>query len=57
MLKELASRRSKVGKALKGSAGLVFAGEYDESLEGTWKPHAHFAYLTGITNEIGRAHV
>ena len=51
MLKELASRRSKVGKALTGSAGLVFAGEYDESLEGTWKPHAHFAYLTGITNE------
>jgi len=50
-LKEYASRRNKVGKALKGAVGLVFAGDQDLSVESPWKPHAHFFYLTGVTNE------
>ncbi|MGY8752363.1 MAG: aminopeptidase P N-terminal domain-containing protein [Phycisphaerales bacterium] len=53
MQKEYASRRAKVLKHLKGSAGLVFAGDADGHLESTWRPHAHFEYLTGITNESG----
>ena len=36
---------------LKGAAGLVYAGQCDVSLETTWRPHSHFEYLTGITNE------
>lgn len=51
--KEYAARRAKVLKELKGSAGLVFAGESDAHLESSWRPHAHFEYLTGITNESG----
>ena len=53
MLKEYASRRSSVGKVLKNAAGLVFAGDRGDSHDGTWKPHAHFAYLTGIFDEAG----
>lgn len=53
MLKEYASRRSNVSKALKNAAGLVLAGDRDASQDGMWKPHAHFAYLTGITSESG----
>ena len=49
--KEYASRRAKVLKALKGSVGLVFAGRSDESIQASWRPHSHFEYLTGITNE------
>ena len=48
---EYASRRTKVLKALKGTAGLVFAGNRIESSNTTWRPHSHFEYLTGITNE------
>lgn len=49
--KEYASRRSKLLTKLKGAAGLVYAGQCDDSLETTWRPHSHFEYLTGITNE------
>jgi len=49
--KEYASRRSKLLTKLKGAAGLVYAGQCDVSLETTWRPHSHFEYLTGITNE------
>ncbi|MBT4530830.1 MAG: aminopeptidase P family protein [Phycisphaerae bacterium] len=52
-LKEYSSRRAKVQKALKGSAGIVFAGESSGELEATWSPHPHFEYLTGITTEPG----
>ena len=52
-IKEYASRRSKVLKALKGAAGIVFAGECDGELGTTWRPHSHFEYLTGVTNEPG----
>tara|TARA_B100000959_G_scaffold286646_1_gene366257 strand:- start:2104 stop:3309 length:1206 start_codon:yes stop_codon:yes gene_type:complete len=51
--KEYASRRAKVLNALKGAAGLVFAGCADTHLESSWRPHSHFEYLTGITNESG----
>lgn len=49
--KEYATRRAKVLKVLKGSAGLVFAGDADAHLESSWRPHTHFEYLTGVTNE------
>jgi Xaa-Pro aminopeptidase len=52
-IKEYASRRSKVLKALNGSAGIVFAGDCDGELGTTWRPHSHFEYLTGVTNEPG----
>lgn len=52
-LKEYASRRAKVRKALKGAAGIVFAGTSSGKLEAIWRPHAHFEYLTGLTNESG----
>jgi len=48
---ECAARREKVLEAIAGCAGLVFAGKSNESLETTWRPHSHFEYLTGITNE------
>jgi Xaa-Pro aminopeptidase len=48
---EYALRREKVSKALGGCAGLVFAGKSNESLETMWRPHSHFEYLTGVTNE------
>lgn len=46
-------RRSKVSKALKGAAGILFAGDCDCELGTTWRPHSHFEYLTGVTNEPG----
>lgn len=49
--KEYALRRSKVAKALKGAAGILFAGDCTEELGTKWRPHSHFEYLTGITNE------
>ena len=49
--KEFASRRAKVTKALNGSAGIVFAGSADVSLDTSWRPQAHFEYLTGLINE------
>ena len=54
-LKEYSTRRQKVLKALKGAAGIIFAGESDHDLGTTWRPHAHFEYVTGITNEPGAA--
>ncbi len=51
--KEYAARRAKVLKALKGMVGIVFSGESAGELEATWRPHPHFEYLTGITNEPG----
>ncbi len=50
-LKEYATRRAKVLKALKGAVGVVLAGDCDGELGTLWRPHAHFEYLTGITNE------
>ncbi|MDP6541166.1 MAG: aminopeptidase P N-terminal domain-containing protein, partial [Phycisphaerales bacterium] len=52
-LKEYASRRAKVLKALKGATGMIFAGDCKGDLESSWRPHTHFEYLTGVTNEPG----
>ena len=49
--KEYASRRAKVGRALKGAVGLVFAGSCDGEHGESWRAHTHFEYLTGLTNE------
>ena len=49
--KEYATRRKKLLNSLKGAAGLVFAGQRDEHAESFFRPHPHFEYLTGITNE------
>ncbi len=62
-LKEYTTRRSKVLAALKhtgegvsgGAAGIVFAGEESHALNESWKPHAHFEYLTGLVSESGSA--
>ncbi|MFO0827927.1 MAG: Xaa-Pro peptidase family protein [Phycisphaerales bacterium] len=52
-LAEFASRRNKVLSSLKDAIGLVFAGEADASLTSAWRPHPHFEYLTGVTDEAG----
>lgn len=52
-LDEHASRRARVSKLLKGSVGLVFAGDMDASIHGEFRAHANFEYLTGISNEAG----
>lgn len=50
---EYQSRRSKVLKALRGSIGVVFAGEGGAPLVGKWMPDPFFYYLTGIADERG----
>jgi Xaa-Pro aminopeptidase len=52
---EFASRREALLKQLKNAVGLVFAGDHDPSLHHEWRPHPHFEYLTGITDEPGAA--
>lgn len=54
-LSEYAERRAKALSAIKGSIGVVFAGEADANLHHAWRPHPHFEYLTGITDEAGAA--
>ena len=54
-LQEFIGRRSRVLKALKGSAAIVFAGEGSAPLLGRWRPDQNFFYLTGIENESGAA--
>jgi len=51
--KEYASRRAKVAKKLKGAAGLLFSGTSDHEADSSWRPHAHFEYLTGVRDEPG----
>ncbi len=50
---EFRDRRERVLAELKGAVGLVFAGDGDPSLHHPFRPHAHFEYLTGVTNEPG----
>lgn len=52
-LSEYAARRSKLLTALKKSIGVVFAGEHDSHLPTPYRPHPHFEYLTGVTDEPG----
>jgi len=54
-LDEYAQRRNKLLRSLKGAVGLVFAGEQTSHLADSWRPHAHFLYLTGIEGESGAA--
>ncbi|MDP7008890.1 MAG: Xaa-Pro peptidase family protein [Phycisphaerales bacterium] len=48
---EYSERRSRVLDALGGRVALVFAGSSDDSLHANWRPHPHFEYLTGLSNE------
>src|SRR6187399_3216039 len=50
---EYQRRREALLKALRGSVGLILAGEHDPHLEHAYRPHAHFEYLTGVTTEPG----
>ena len=50
---EFRARRDRLLAELGQSAGLVLAGDADPSLHHPWKPHAHFEYLTGVTDEPG----
>lgn len=52
-LSEFAARRERLRRALKDSVGLVFAGEQDGHGEAAYRPHRHFEYLTGLTDEPG----
>ena len=52
---EYRGRRERVLKSLEGAAALVLAGEGPPPLMGRWRPHSHFYYLTGITDEHGAA--
>ncbi len=54
-MSEYQDRRKRVLKALKGSVGIVFAGEGGAPLIGRWRPDQNFYYLTGIDNEPGAA--
>jgi Xaa-Pro aminopeptidase len=54
-LSEYIDRRRRVLKALKKSAGIIFAGEGNAPLLGRWKPDRNFLYLTGIDTEPGAA--
>lgn len=48
---EYARRRAAVLDALEGAVGVVFAGKGDPHAMEPWRPHPHFEYLTGITDE------
>jgi Xaa-Pro aminopeptidase len=52
---EFTRRRERLLEALRGSVGLVLAGEADPSLHHPFAAHAHFAYLTGVADESGAA--
>ena len=52
-LSEYQARRKKVLTALKGSVGLIMAGDAAPPLRGEWFPNFDFKYLTGIANEPG----
>lgn len=49
-ISEYAKRREAVLKSLKGSLGVVMAGDHAPPLRGDWDPNFHFLYLTGITD-------
>ncbi|MFK7962230.1 MAG: aminopeptidase P N-terminal domain-containing protein [Phycisphaerales bacterium] len=45
-----AERRRALGEQLGGGIGLVFAGKAGHE-EANWRPHPHFEYLCGVTDE------
>jgi len=50
---EFSARRDALLKGLKDAVGIVVAGDQDPHLEHSYRPHAHFEYLTGLTDEPG----
>src|SRR5262245_29885918 len=52
-LSEFADRRTRLLKGLKNAVGLVFAGEHYAHSDSPYRPHRHFEYLTGVTDEPG----
>lgn len=52
-LSEYAARRRKLLTALKKSIGVIYAGDHDSHLPAPYRPHPHFEYLTGVTDEPG----
>ena len=50
---EFRERRERLLKELGCAIAIVPAGEADPSLHHPWKPHPHFHYLTGVTDEPG----
>lgn len=52
-LSEFASRRKALLGHLRGSVALILAGDYDAHLNVPYRPHPHFEYLTGVTDEPG----
>jgi Xaa-Pro aminopeptidase len=52
-LTEYAERRARLRKSLRNAVGLVFADEHDAHSDAAFRPHRHFEYLTGVTDEPG----
>ncbi|MGA1488116.1 MAG: aminopeptidase P N-terminal domain-containing protein [Planctomycetota bacterium] len=52
-VKEYAERRLRLLESLGNSVGIVVAGSGSGSLHESFRPHAHFEYLTGIVDEPG----
>ena len=50
-LTEYASRRKKTLTALRGAVGMLFAGDHDPHSDLPFRPHPHFEYLAGVTDE------
>jgi Xaa-Pro aminopeptidase len=50
---EFRARRDRLLAELGPSVALVLAGDADPNLHHPWRPHAHFEYLTGVTDEPG----
>lgn len=50
-LKEFTDRRAKLLRGLRGAVGLLFAGTDHTHGDAPWRPHPHFEYFTGVTDE------
>lgn len=50
-LSEFADRRAKLMRGLRGAVGLLFAGSDPTHGDSPWRPHPHFEYFTGLTDE------
>lgn len=50
---EFTARRDALRAKLGSSVGLIFAGDYDSHADAPFRPHPHFEYLTGVTDEPG----
>ena len=52
-LDSYARRRRALLETLDGSVGVLFAGDAPSDDLTSWRPHPHFEYLTGVTDEPG----